>query len=104
MKWSIAFEVLGSEFSRVDPAMAAKMARMSHLKGPQAALESALERLAALSSESAYEKEFETKFSKTADALNLDMMAFQISNLSQFLRRNQCLSMCLPTHMGKSAP
>ncbi|CAK0849578.1 unnamed protein product [Prorocentrum cordatum] len=121
MKWSIAFEVLGAEFSRVDPAIAAKMARMSHLKGPQAALESALERLAALESESAYEKEFEATVGVVRDAKFIpstavvldeglqvhmaDIKALELLNvhtLSKACNKQQCKSLNMSSPPARS--
>jgi len=117
MRWSVAFDVLGSGgMGEVDPG--ARLVSLSRWKGTQTEVDDVAARLSAISQENDYEKRFETKFVRTSEAVNTDVAAFkilqillvagvtifQLHHLSRFLKKNHlaCTS-CLPT-IRKSGP
>merc|ERR1719350_2024590 len=101
MKWQITFDVLGEGFGKLIDA--SKIATLAVLKDKQAYVEQVLERISAISMENDYERTFEPGFVRISESLNTDVLAFkllqvvlvacitafQIHNLSRFLRRNR---------------
>lgn len=107
MKWSITFDVLGEGFDKLlNPG---KMASLQNVKDAQNTVEQVMERMSAISMENDYEKNFEIGFVHVSESVNTDVAAFkllqvlliagvtafQIHNLSRFLRRNRLFE-CLP--------
>jgi len=109
MRWSLSFEVLGDETSPGQAPNLERLATFGKLKGAQAGIEDVISRVVAISTENAYEKRFEGKFTKTSESVNTDVAAFkilqimlvagvtayQLNNMIKFLRSSS-VTCCLP--------
>lgn len=117
LRWTIAFDVLGEMSSGLLPNPK-NTASLNDLKGTRTAVDLLLERINAISSENEYERTFESKFVKASEAVNTDMAAFkflqillisgvaafQVHNLSKFIKSTDLLACCLPTIMRSAKP